>query len=109
MSQITLLGQVIQLLPRDSFKKLVTRHQTDKHSKGISSWDHTVAMIFCHLTGADSVRDISNGLRSITGNRVHLGMEAVPSKSSVSYINKHRNWELFRDYYFEVLCNGRLV
>ena len=30
-------------------------------------------------------------------------MEAVPSKSSVSYINKHRNWELFRDHYFEML------
>lgn len=103
MSQITLLGQVIQLLPRDSFKKLVSHYQTDKHNKGISSWDHLVSMVFCHLAGADSVRDISNGLRSITGNRVHLGMEAVPSKSSVSYINKHRNWELFRDYYFEVL------
>lgn len=103
MSQITLLGQVIQLLPRDSFRKLVRQHQTDKHSKGLSSWDHLVSMLFCHLAGADSVRDISNGLRSITGNRSHLGMEAAPSKSSVSYINKHRNWELFRDYYFEVL------
>ena len=103
MSQITLLGQVIQLLPRDSFKKLVNLYQTDKYSKGLSSWDHAVSMIFCHLGGADSVRDISNGLRSITGNRVHLGMDAVPSKSSVSYINKHRNWQLFRDYYFEVL------
>ena len=26
MSQITLLGQVVQLLPRDSFKKLVRKH-----------------------------------------------------------------------------------
>lgn len=103
MSQITLLGQVLQLLPRDPFKKLVKHYQTDKHNKGISSWDHMVSMIFCHIAGADSVRDISNGLRSITGNRIHLGMEAVPSKSSISYINKHRNWELFRDYYFEVL------
>jgi len=49
------------------------------------------------------VRDISNGLRCITGNRVHLGMEGVPSKSRVSYMNKHRNWELFRDCYFKVL------
>ncbi len=103
VSQITLLGQVIQLLPRDSFKKLVDHHQTDKHSKGISSWDHLASMVFCHLAGADSVRDISNGLRSMAGNRVRLGMKAAPSKSCVSYINKHRNWELFRDYYFTVL------
>jgi plasmid maintenance system killer protein len=25
-------------------------------------------------------------------------------KSSISYINQHRNWELFRDYYIEVLA-----
>ena len=85
MSQITLLGQVLQLLPRDPFKKLIKHYQTDKRNKGISSWDHMVSMIFCHIVGADSVRDISNGLRSITGDRVHLGMEAVPSKSSVSW------------------------
>jgi hypothetical protein len=103
MGQITLLGQVVQLLPRDPFKKLVIKYQSDKHSKGLSSWDHLISMVFCQLTGADSVRDISNGLRSITGNRVHLGMNAAPSKSSISYLNKHRNWELFRDYYFEVL------
>lgn len=103
MSQITLLAQVIQLLPRNSFKKLVIKHQTDKHSKGLSSWDHLIAMLFCHLIGANSVRDISNGLRSITGNRNHLGMGSAPSKSSVSYINKNRSWELFRDFYFEVL------
>ncbi|MDZ7846944.1 MAG: DUF4372 domain-containing protein [Owenweeksia sp.] len=70
MSQITLLGQVIQCLPRDSFKKLVGHYQTDKHSKGLHSWGHLVSMMFCHQAEADSVRDISNELRSITGNRV---------------------------------------
>lgn len=103
MSQITLLGQIIQLLPRDSFKKLVHTHQSNKHSKGLSSWDHLVSMIFSHLASANSVRDISNGLRSAAGNRSHLGMSGSPSKSSVSYLNKHRSWELFRDYYFEVV------
>jgi hypothetical protein len=103
MGQISLLGQVVQLLPRDSFKKLVVKHQSDKHSKGLTSWDHLVSMLFCQLTGTDSVRDISNGLRSITGNRSHLGMNTAPSKSSISYMNMNRNWELFRDYYFEVL------
>ncbi|HRA99909.1 MAG TPA: hypothetical protein PK294_05670 [Ignavibacteria bacterium] len=29
-------------------------------------------------------------------------MKKVPGKSSMSYINAHRNWEAFRDYYFEL-------
>lgn len=102
MSQITLLAQVVQLLPRDSFKKLVKSHGSDKHSKGINSWDHLISMVFCHLTGAQSLRDIAHGLRSTLGNRSHLGLGHVPSKSSLSYINSHRNWRLFKDFYFEL-------
>ncbi|HRR06155.1 MAG TPA: transposase, partial [Victivallales bacterium] len=30
-------------------------------------------------------------------------MKRVPSKSSLSYINQHRDWKLFRDYYFQLL------
>ncbi|WP_419722662.1 DUF4372 domain-containing protein [Sphingobacterium multivorum] len=31
-----------------------------------------LSMLFCHLSSADSVRDISNGLRSTTGNMHHM-------------------------------------
>lgn len=102
MNQITLLAQVVQLLPRDSFRKLVKKHDSDKHSKGIRSWDHLVSMVFCQLTGAQSLRDITHGLRSTLGNRTHLGLGHVPSKSSLSYINSKRSWELFKDFYFEL-------
>jgi hypothetical protein len=49
------------------------------------------------------VRDISNGLRSATGNLNHLGVNKAPSKSSISYQNKNRNWTLFREYYYQLL------
>ena len=49
---------------------------------------------------SQSVRDIRNGLRSATGNLNHLGIQKTPSKSTVSYQNKHRPWSLFKDYYF---------
>jgi hypothetical protein len=32
-----------------------------------------------------------------------LGVQKAPSKSTISYQNKHRSWELFRDYYFLLL------
>lgn len=58
---------------------------------------------FSHFAKSQSVRDISNGLRSATGNLNHLGVEKAPSKSSISYQNKNRDWELFKDYYFQLL------
>jgi hypothetical protein len=60
-------------------------------------------MLFCQFAKSQSVRDISNGLRSATGNLNHLGIDHSPSKSTISYQNKHRSHELFKDYYFQLL------
>lgn len=103
MANITLFSQIICRLNRFSFTRLVKEKETDKHQKGYNSWTHLVAMLFCQFAKSQSVRDISNGLRSATGNLNHLGVDKAPSKSSISYQNKNRNWELFRDYYYHLL------
>jgi hypothetical protein len=101
--KISLFSQVLHLIDRSIFNKVVKVHDTDKYSKGINSWTHLVTMIFMHLAKADSLRDISNGLRSATGNLSHLGISKAPCKSSISYINKNRNCHIFRDLYFALL------
>lgn len=103
MVNVTLFSQIISKLDSSKFKKLVKKHQTDKHQKGFTSWSHLVSMLFCQFAKSQSIRDISNGLRSATGNLNHLGIGMSPSKSTLSYQNKHRNWELFRDYYYVLL------
>jgi hypothetical protein len=101
--KISVFSQILALVDRNICNKLVKKHQTDKHSKGINTWTHMVSMIFMQLSSATSIRDIANGLMSATGNLSHLGITKSPSKSSMSYINKHRNYEVFRDIYFELL------
>lgn len=103
MANVTLFSQIISLIDRWSFNKLVKKHNSNKHQKGYDSWTHLVAMLFCQFAKSQSVRDISNGLRSATGNLNHLGVRSAPSKSSVSYQNKNRSWELFRDFYYQLL------
>jgi hypothetical protein len=103
MTNITLFSQIIAKLDRVKFINLVNSKQTDKHQKGYNSWTHLVSMLFCQFAKSQSVRDISNGLRSATGNLNHIGIQRAPSKSSISYQNKHRNWELFRAYYYQLL------
>ncbi|WP_209577515.1 DUF4372 domain-containing protein [Sphingobacterium sp. 1304] len=49
----------------------MSKYNSNKHHKGLNSWTHVVSILFCHLSSSDSVRDISNGLRSITGNMNH--------------------------------------
>lgn len=103
MTNITLFSQIIKKLDRSSFNKLVQEKQTDKHAKGFDSWTHLVSMLFCQFAKSQSVRDISNGLRSATGNLNHLGVQKAPSKSTVSYQNQRRDWDLFRAYYYKLL------
>jgi hypothetical protein len=60
-------------------------------------------MLFCHFAKSTSVRDISNGLRSATGNLNHLGVRRAPSKSSISYQNERRDANLFKELYYSLL------
>jgi hypothetical protein len=105
MTNLNLFSQIISKLDRTCFKKIVSEKKTDKHQKGYCSWTHLVSMLFCQFAKSQSVRDISNGLRSATGNLNHLGIERAPSKSTISYQNKNRDWTLFREYYYQLLSH----
>ncbi|MEZ4908589.1 MAG: IS4 family transposase [Saprospiraceae bacterium] len=102
MTNVTLFSQIISKLDKGIFRKIVKGKKADKHQKGYNSWTHLVSMLFSQFAKSQSVRDISNGMRSATGNLNHLGVQRAPSKSSISYQNKHRSFEIFRDYYFKL-------
>jgi len=102
-TKITLFSQVLGLIDRKIFNKEVRVHGSDKFNKGIDTWTHMVSMLFMQFANATSLRDISNGLRSATGNLNHLGVKKAPSKSTLSYINKHRDYSVFMDFYFALL------
>lgn len=105
MTKITLFGQIINNLDKNLFKALVKEKESDKYNKGINSWTHIVSMLFLHFSSSNSLREISNGLKSATGNLNHLGIKRSPSKSSLSYINEKRNYTLFQDYYYKLLSH----
>jgi len=101
--KVSLFNQVLALIDRNIFGTIVNKHKSDKHNKGINSWTHLVTMLFMQLAKANSLRDISNGLRSATGNLNHLGVKKAPSRSSLSYINANRSYEIFMELYFALL------
>ena len=90
----TILGQILQLIPRFEFQKAVKKHKTEKHSKGFSSWSHFVSMLFGQLAGIDALRGIEAGLASLGNKLYHLGTKAV-SRATLSYANAKRTHKLF--------------
>ncbi|MCK5348736.1 MAG: IS4 family transposase, partial [Desulfobacula sp.] len=97
----SLFSQLIAFFDRNKFKNLVMKHQTERYSKGFKSWDQFVAMLFCQLAQAKSLREISGGLACCVGKLRHLGISSAPSKSTLSYANKHRSWKMYRDLFYE--------
>jgi len=101
MVNVTLFSQILQNINRNIFAKVVKEYSTDKHNKGINSWTQLVTMLFCQFAKCQSIREITNGLLSILGNLNHLGIQRKsPSKSSLSYINATRDWQMFREFFF---------
>ena len=104
MNNITLFSQIINKLNREDFRKIVDKYESDKHNKGINSWTHMVSMLYLHYSNSNSLEEISNGLRLSGGNLNHLGItKKVPKKTALSYINIHRDWHLFCEFFQKTL------
>jgi len=52
----SLFSQLVGLFDRRKFHELVLKHRAERCSKGYSSWDPFVAMLFCQLAQAKSIR-----------------------------------------------------
>lgn len=96
----SLFSQILHHLPRNEFAALVKKHKADYKAKGFWSWSQLVAMLFCHLAGADSLREITGGLRCCLGKITHLGVQRAITRSTLAYANQHRPAVLFRDLFY---------
>jgi Transposase DDE domain/Domain of unknown function (DUF4372) len=106
----SIFSQILQLIPRDSFEAAVRKHQAERHSRGFSSWGQFVAMLFCQLAQAKSLREITEGLQASEGKLKHLGLPEAPARSTLAYANGHRPWQLFETVFHQLLadCQKRL-
>jgi len=94
----SMFSQILKLIPRTDFERIVKETRAEFRSKGLSSWSQFVAMLFCQLGRAHSLREIEGGLKSCEGKLAHLGIEA-PARSSLSYANGHRPWQLYEQVF----------
>ena len=97
MSRVcSIFSQILRFVPRTIFEAAVEKHQTEKHAKGMTSWSQFIALLFCHLGGARSLREIVGGLAASEGKLKHLGLHRAPTRSTLAYANQHRPWQLYK-------------
>jgi hypothetical protein len=96
----SIMTQLLQVFPRNEFYQEVKQTKAERHARGFASWDHFVAMMFCQMADAQSLREITGGLSSCEGRLEQFGIKA-PKRSTLAYANRHRSWELFRNVFYK--------
>jgi Domain of unknown function (DUF4372) len=106
----SMFSQLLKLFPRTEFQALVKRTYTERHARGFTCWGQFVAMLFCQLGRAHSLREIRGGLPSSEGKLRHLGLTA-PARSTLAYANEHRPWQLYRAVFQKLLgrCQAQVT
>jgi Domain of unknown function (DUF4372) len=69
--------QLLELFPRWEFRYSVEQHRGERHARGFTCWEQFVAMLFCQLAQAQSLREICGGLACCQGKLLHLGLERL--------------------------------
>jgi len=96
-------SQLLSLVDRGTFARAVREHQAERGAKGFSCWEQFVAMLFCQMGGANSLREICGGLATAMGKLVHLGLRQAPTRSTLAYANSHRPWQLYQSVFEDLL------
>ena len=100
----SLFSQLLSVVNRHQFERRVRENGAEKGAKGFSCWSQFVAMMFCQLAQAKSLREISDGLACCEGKLKHLGLEEGPKRSTLSYANARRPWQLFEQLFYDQLA-----
>jgi hypothetical protein len=99
----SIFAQVLGLFSRGEFQQAVEQHKAERHARGFTCWGQCVAMLFCHLGQARSLREICQGLAASEGKLKHLGIPKAPQRSTLAYANAHRPWQVYETVFHQVL------
>jgi hypothetical protein len=97
---------MLQLISRTGFDVAVRRHQAERHARGFTSWGQFVAMLFCQLGGAKSLREICGGLAASAGKL--LGLAGGAATFHVGLCQRAPAMAVYEDVFQQVLsqCQG---
>lgn len=99
----SIFSQLLQLFPRSEFEQAVRFHHAERHMRGFPCWGQFVAMLFCQLGRAHSLREICGGLAATEGRLKHLGLSGAPKRSTLAYANSRRPWQLYEAVFQQLL------
>ena len=94
----TVFSQLMDFLPRHSFRQCVTRYQGNYRMRSFSCYDQFLCMSFAQLTFRESLRDIECCLGALEEKLYHAGFRGHVSRSTLADANENRDWRIYADF-----------
>jgi Transposase DDE domain/Domain of unknown function (DUF4372) len=97
-----IICQIFSFIPDELIKKATDLFQSDKSYKTLKTKVQMVAMLFGIITKVESLNGLVKNL-AFFGNKLnHLGMIAIPARSTLADANRNRNSAVF-EYIYNLL------
>lgn len=105
----TIFSQLLQLVWKHDFKRIEQEgFKPGRKPRSLTRWGQFVAMMFAHVSGRSSLRDIASQLGAQARRLYHLGVKGV-KRSTLSDANHDRTAEFFESVFHHLYAKCSAV
>jgi len=98
----TVLKQILQIIPRYEFEKLIRRYKADRYVKYFTAYQLFVATLFGQIRKKDSLRDVVFALMQHHSKWAHLGIKNI-ARSTMADANSRVDYRIYEGLFYEML------
>lgn len=98
-----IIKQIIELTEKINLKGIIEKHDSDRYYKAFKAKTQLITMLFGILSRCDSMTEICEGLRAMSGKLNLLGLDKAPAKSTACDGLKNRSHKFFEEVYFTLV------
>lgn len=98
-----ILKQIIRLIDAINLNGIIKKHNADHYYKAFKAKTQLITMLFGILSRCDSMNEVCEGLRAMSGKLNLLGFDKAPAKSTASDGLRNRSSKFFEEVYFKLV------
>jgi hypothetical protein len=96
----TVLGDLLRHFSRSDFESTISGYKADFRTRTLKCWDIFKTMIYAHITGCFSVREIETSMK-VNGKRLyHAALKPIKRSTFCDALGKRRS-DIFRSVFHE--------
>ena len=94
-----MFGQLLSLLDKSKILKFSRKNGGERYVKHFDAWQHLVIMLYATIKRFDSLREITDSMFPEEHKLLHLGINVMPKRSTLSDANARRPESIFEAVY----------